>query len=94
MDCRLINWRRHALERMFERNISRKEVKETLAIGKIIEVYNEDKPFPSKLILAFIDKKPIHVVVAYDNKTQECYVITAYIPTEDSFYNNFVTRRK
>jgi hypothetical protein len=34
-----IEWRRHALERMLERDISRAEVKMTLQNGEIIENY-------------------------------------------------------
>ena len=93
MDCNSINWRRHALERIFERDISRNEVKEVLKIGKIVELYNNDQPFPSKLMFAIVDTKPLHVVVAQDNETQECFVVTAYIPNKESFYEDFVTRR-
>ena len=40
-----IEWRKHALERMLQRGISRNEVKETLMFGEIIENYETDVPF-------------------------------------------------
>ncbi len=94
MNCNIINWRRHALERMFKRNISRSEVKEVLKVGKIIEVYSNDKPFASKLIFAYAGKKPLHIVVAQNDETQECYIITAYVPTEEYFDKDFIIRKK
>ena len=94
MDCSLLHWRRHALERMFQRDISRVEVKKVLDIGEIIETYNDDQPFPSKLVFAIIDKKPLHVVVAEDSKTEECYIITAYVPTVEYFSDDFMMRRR
>ncbi len=45
-----IIWRKHALQRMFERDIKRHEVLETILNGKIIKNYRDDKPFPSFLI--------------------------------------------
>ncbi len=94
MNCHSINWRRHALERMFERDISRANVKEVLSVGNVIEVYDNDQPFPSKLLFAVVDEQPLHVVVSKDVKTQECYVVTAYIPTQEYFESDFTTRRK
>ena len=94
MDCDSITWRRHALERMFTRDISRDIVKEVIAIGKIIETYNNDQPFPSQLLFAIIDKEAFHVVVAKDENTNECYVVTAYIPSKEYFEDDFITRRE
>ena len=41
-----IEWQRHALERMMEREISRDIVKKVLSSGEIIEDYPDDKPTP------------------------------------------------
>ena len=79
---------------MFERDISRANVKEVLSVGNVIEVYDNDQPFPSKLLFAVVDEQPLHVVVSKDVKTQECYVVTAYIPTQEYFESDFTTRRK
>ena len=88
-----IEWSRHALEKMIERGISRKNVKEVLLSGEIIENYSDDKPYPSALFLGWINKKPIHVVAALDNLNTFCYVITAYEPDLNHFESDYKTRR-
>lgn len=40
-------WKKHALERMLERSISRLAVKRAIAHGVIIEQYPNDYPVPS-----------------------------------------------
>ncbi len=87
-----IEWRRHALERMLERDISRKEVKLTLRDGEIIENYETDVPFKSALFF-YIGLKPIHVVASLDETTKTIYVITAYVPSITHFHEDLKTRR-
>ena len=87
-----IEWRRHALERMLERDISRKEVKITLRDGEIIENYETDVPFESALFF-YIDSKPIHVVTSLDEASKTIYVITAYVPNIAHFNEDLKTRR-
>jgi len=80
---------------MLERDISRSDVKLVLLEGEIIEEYPEDQPFPSFLLLGFIEKKkPLHVVAALDKKTGWCYIITAYRPDLSHFKGDYITRRK
>jgi hypothetical protein len=87
-----VEWRRHALERMLTRDISRREVKMTLQNGEIIENYETDVPFASALFF-YIDSKPIHVVASLDETTQTIYIITAYVPDTTHFYEDLKTRR-
>ena len=87
-----IEWRKHALERMLERNISRSEVKIALQEGKIIESYETDVPFESALLL-HRGIKPLHVVASLDETTQTIYIITAYVPSLTHFNEDFKTRR-
>jgi hypothetical protein len=42
-------WKRHALERMLERGIPRRQVKQTVIEGEIVEQYPDDYPIPSLL---------------------------------------------
>lgn len=44
-----VEWRKHVLQRMFERDIKREDVKRTILDGEIIENYEDDKPYPSVL---------------------------------------------
>lgn len=85
-------WKKHALERMMEREISRAQVLQAITQGQIIENYPDDYPVPSFLFLAY-EPEPLHVVVAYDAQTLQCHVITAYRPDLIHFETDFMTRR-
>jgi len=87
-----IEWRRHALERMLERDISRSEVKMTLRESMIIENYETDLPFESALFF-YLGAKPIHVVASLDEVTKSIFIITAYVPSITHFYEDLKTRR-
>ncbi len=89
-----IEWQRHALEQMMEREISRETVKEVLRHGEIIEDYPDDKPYSSALFLWWIKSEPFHVVAAFDLLTELCFVITAYKPDLEHFESDYKTRRK
>ena len=95
--CNAVNagrvfWKKHALERMIERNISRTHVKQAIIQGSIIENYPDDYPFPS-ILLAAQKPEPLHVVVAYDAENFQCHVITAYRPDLAHFEDDLITRR-
>jgi len=89
-----IDWQRHSLERMMERNISRNSVKQVLLEGELIEDYPDDTPYPSGLFLGWVEGEPIHVVVSLDFTSKWCFIITAYIPDLDHFEPDFKTRKK
>lgn len=52
-----IRFTKHVLERMFERDITPEECEYVALHGKVIEEYQDDSPFPSKLILGEILSK-------------------------------------
>ena len=87
-----IEWLKHSLQRMMERDITRQEVKTAILKGSVIEVYSADRPYPS-ILMAWIDDKPMHVVVSYDEVENLCYIITAYVPNEKYFEKDLITRR-
>lgn len=89
-----IEWQKHALERMAERNILRSAVIEILLTGERIEDYPDDTPFPSALFLKLFGQRPIHVVAAYDFVSKWAFVITAYEPKLEHFEPDFKKRRK
>ncbi|PJF26427.1 MAG: hypothetical protein CUN53_07885 [Phototrophicales bacterium] len=78
---------------MFERNISLDDVREVVAHGEVIRVYPADKPFPSRLILGWTGKRPIHVVAA-DNDEQNIIIITVYEPDPDLWETDFKTKKE
>ena len=73
-------YRVHATLRMAERGVSRLEVEQTLGVGETIEGYPDDKPYPSRLLLATINGRPLHVVAAWNEGDQEWIVIMVYEP--------------
>lgn len=88
-----IKWQKHALQRMFERNITRDRVKKAILNGKFVKYYGSDRPYPSILIVDK-DEDVILVVVSVDIENKICYVITAYHPDSEHFEDDMVTRRK
>ena len=83
----------HAIQQMFFRKISKEDVKTAINYGEVIEQRLDDTPFPSYLMLDFVKGKPIHVVFSYDEKTNTCYVVTAYIPDPKIWTDIFKKRR-
>ena len=84
----------HAVKQMFQRNISVIEVETILQIGEIIMEYQEDKPFPSKLQLATINLRPLHLVSSFDFEEQKTIIITVYEPSLERWEKDFKTRKK
>lgn len=79
---------------MFERDISRKNVKSVLLSGEVIKEYAEDTPFPSILLYKKVNKRPLHVVASFNHKEKIVYIITAYEPSEEYFEHDYVKKRK
>ncbi len=93
MICIEIVFSQHAIRRMFERGIFPRDVRAVLTNGEVIADYPDDKPFPSKLMLGFVNDRPIHVVVAVDSAADRCEIITTYIPDPEKWETDFRMRR-
>ena len=89
-----VEWQRHVLERMMEREISRGDVLQVLLHGERIEDYLDDYPLPSALFFAHISGRPFHVVAAFDAKHAVVAVITTYEPDLIHFEDDFKTRKE
>lgn len=76
---RKYTFRVHAIQNMFERKISRDDVIYVIEHGDVIREYPEDKPYISRLMLAWVEERPIHVVAADVPDENETIIITAYI---------------
>ena len=88
-----IFFRVHAVQRMFERNISVKKVSQVLQSGETIEDYTSEMPEPSRLILGLQGKRPFHVVTSENVETNEITIITVYIPDSEKWNKDFRSRR-
>ena len=86
-------FRVHALQRMFERNVSVEDVKMAVSNGETIEDYPEDKPYPSRLVLGWSGTRPLHVVVAHNLSDNEIVVITVYEPDLELWEADYRRRR-
>lgn len=86
-------YRIHAVQRMFERKISCKKTRQTFESGETIEDYSDDLTSPSRLILNWEGKRPIHVVVSENAGANETVVITVYSPEPDQWTKDFKSRK-
>jgi len=83
----------HSLQQMFKRSILIKDVKEVIIQAETIKDYPNDKPYPSKLLLGFINNIPLHIVVAYDYENNQLIIVTAYIPDKELWTNDYKTKK-
>ncbi|MDO8689959.1 MAG: DUF4258 domain-containing protein [Dehalococcoidia bacterium] len=92
MEARSLVFRTHAIRRMFQRGISREDVRHVLSTGETIEEYPDDAPYPSRLLLGWRGSRPLHVVVADNVEVGEAIVVTVYEPDSGQWNAGF--RRK
>ena len=83
----------HAIHQMVRpgRMIERKDIRAVIFQGEIIEDYPEDRRGHSCLMLGFDDSdRAIHIVCS--PKDEYLAVITAYLPNEDEWSDDFRVR--
>lgn len=86
--------KRHSLLRMFQRSITVDEVKEALQNCEEIEEYPTDRPLPSSLVLGYtLQKRPLHLVIALEQKEKLVWVITTYEPDPTVWKTGFTERK-
>lgn len=90
----LLVFRVHAIQRMFQRKISKEDVSLVVATGETIETYPTDKPFPSRLILGWSGVRPLHVVAADNASAQETIIVTVYQPDIEEWESGFKRRKR
>ena len=93
MEQKHLVFRVHALQRMFQRSMSKDDVRKVLNEGKTIKNYPDDKPYPSRLVLGWIEQRPIHIVVADNIKDNQEIVITVYEPDPAQWQEGFERRK-
>ena len=79
---------------MYQRKISTEEIRLVLQQGTVIEEYPDDLPFPSYLLLAKVNNRPIHVVMAQDLVERKVIIITVYEPDSNKWEDGFEKRRQ
>jgi hypothetical protein len=78
---------------MFQRGFTPLEVTAVADMGLAIEDYPDDTPYPSKLILGWIDARPVYLVLA-NNVPENVHVVVAiYEPDASRWGPDFVGRK-
>lgn len=87
-----IRWTNHVIVRLFQRNITQKDIEKALINGKIIEEYENDYPYPSCLVYGLnLKNEVIHIVCGSNN--EELWVVTAYYPDNIEWNEDLKTRK-
>lgn len=74
--------------------IREEEVFEAVMNGEVIEVYRDDKPYPSMLIYGRTDnERPLHIVCAYSKDDNMAIIITVYHP-DPNLWIDYKRRKK
>ena len=83
----------HAQERLRQRGIRAKDVRNCIMTGEIIEQYPDDFPFPSCLVFGkSVNGKILHVVASDEGTGSR--IITAYFPDNIKFEDYLKTRKE
>lgn len=93
MSCAEISLSGHAIRRMFERGLEMDSVLQVVTSGEVVASYPEDQPYPSDLQLGYVRDEAVHVVVAREPESRQCFVVTAYYPDRARWSDDFRTRR-
>jgi hypothetical protein len=88
-----ILYRVHAVQRMFEREISPAKVGRALEAEDVIEDYSSEMPEPSRLLMGFQGKRPFHVVTSEDPEENEITVVTVYLPDPNKWKKDSRSRK-
>ena len=89
-----LTFRIHAIQRMFERQISPEDVRFVVESGETIQEYPDDTPYPSRLVLGWKLQRPIHVVVADNEADNEKIIVTVYEPDHTQWTDDFKRRKQ
>lgn len=85
-------YRIHAIQRMFERNVSVDELSNIIIDGKLVEKYKNDSPYPGRLKLGRVNNRPLHVVYTEQEVEKKVIVVTVYDPDPRKWIKNLVRR--
>lgn len=88
-----IRFKKHALIRSVERNITINEIEKVLNNCSVISEYIDDKPLASYLVGGFTEEnRPLHMVIAIDDKEEYIWIITVYEPDKNKWDESYTRR--
>lgn len=83
----------HSSERCRQRGIKKRDIRNAVLNGEIIEQYPNDFPFPSCLVRGLsLENKIIHVFMSDEGTGSR--IITAYFPDIEKWDNDFEIRKE
>lgn len=92
IDKSKIDWTKHCLNRLNQRDILISDVKTAINNGNIIEHYYDDYPYPSCLIVGYnINNRILHIVCGV--REDIVHMVTAYYPDTNRWEEDMKTRR-
>jgi len=72
-----IRFSAHAVQRIFERSLRKIDVVEVIRSGEKIADYPDDLPYPTFLMLGFVQGRPMHVVLANNGEDDMGIIVSA-----------------
>lgn len=93
MHCENIEITRHAFSGALNRGIMLADALDVVKNGEIIAKYLDTKPCPCFLILGFTKNGPLHVVVAKEMVSEECWLVTLYFPDPAIWNEDFKSKK-
>ncbi len=78
---------------MFQRAVTPEDARRALKSAEVIERYPDDDPLPSCLALGWVGGRPLHMVVAREQASETCHIVTVYSPAPEKWQPNFRERR-
>lgn len=86
-----ILFRAHAVQRMFEREVSVGKVREALQTADVIEDYSFETVEPSRLLFGQQGRRPFHLVTS--ESPHHITIITVYLPSPEKWKRDLRSRR-
>jgi hypothetical protein len=85
---------KHAVIARLNRNITTIQLKQALFNGKIIEKYPDDTPYPSCLVLGWLESgDPLHIVCSRGDTEPELRIVTVYQPDDEKWNSDYKVRK-
>ena len=66
-------------------------LRHVIEAGEIIKEYPDDKPYPSRLILGYVDLRPVHVVLT---ELDDMYIVISAYEPDPGTWETDMKRRK
>ena len=73
--------------------VSRTEANDVSSTVTVVPLSSVTGRAAEHLVVGFLGDRPIHIVVAFDDPTKTCHIVTVYEPDPGQWSDDFRTRR-